>query len=145
MKTALKDLQDQAETLKAIGEKTALPGYVTAGIVFVRNWSISLAAVEVAGLLQDHIYDGRQSVVFTSATLRNGEGFGDFRRIAGIPERAADPGTGSAAAAPDPAAPSAASGRDFRFAAFPSPFAPEAVQIVVPPEAVSGAFEQKAL
>jgi ATP-dependent DNA helicase DinG len=146
MKTALKDLQDQAETLKAIGEKTALPGYVTAGIVFVRHWSISLAAVEVAGLLQDHIYDGRQSVVFTSATLRNGEGFDDFRRIAGIPERAADPSAGSAAAgAPDPAASPATPGRDFRFAAFPSPFSPEAAEIVVPPGAISGAFEQKAL
>lgn len=140
MKTALRDLQEDAETLKAIGEKAALPGYVTAAVLFVRHWSISLAAVEVAGLLRDHIYAGRQSVVFTSATLRNGRGFDGFRRIAGMP----DPSEAAAAeGAEGSELPPGTARREFRFAALPSPFAPGAAEIVVPPGALSGAFEGK--
>ncbi|MEK7826135.1 MAG: hypothetical protein AAB299_00110, partial [Thermodesulfobacteriota bacterium] len=75
LKTALRDLQENAETLKTIGEKVLSPGHVTAGVLFVRHWTISVRAVEVADILRDHLYAGRDCVIFTSATLRQGESF----------------------------------------------------------------------
>ncbi|MCX5823745.1 MAG: ATP-dependent DNA helicase, partial [Deltaproteobacteria bacterium] len=84
LKTALRDLQENAETLKTIGEKVIAPGHVTAGVLFVRHWTISVRAVEVADILRDHLYAGRDCVIFTSATLRQGESFDGFRRAAGM-------------------------------------------------------------
>ena len=84
LKTALRDLQENAETLKTIGEKVLSPGHVTAGVLFVRHWTISVRAVEVADILRDHLYAGRDCVIFTSATLRQGESFDGFRRAAGM-------------------------------------------------------------
>jgi len=85
LKTALRDLQENAETLKTIGEKVIAPGHVTAGVLYVRHWTISVRAVEVADILRDHLYGGRECIIFTSATLRQGESFDGFRRAAGMP------------------------------------------------------------
>jgi ATP-dependent DNA helicase DinG len=149
LKTALGDLQENAETLKTIGDTVLSPGHVTAGILFVRHWVITVRAVEVADLLRDHLYEGRNSVVFTSATLRQGESFEGFRRAAGIPGEEAKGGLASPEQ-PDPPLSGNEAAKDekprtrsFRFEAIPSPFDPAAVEISVPPEAVSGAFEGK--
>jgi ATP-dependent DNA helicase DinG len=136
MKTALRAFQDHAETLKAIVELAPSPGHVASCTLYRRHWTISVRAVEVAGLLRDHIYSGRECVVFTSATLRQGEGFAGFRRAAGMPEEQANGGS-------DPEDPSAQERGRFRFAAIPSPFPPDAAEISVPPDALSGAFECK--
>jgi ATP-dependent DNA helicase DinG len=109
---------------------------VTACALFVRHWTISVRTVEVAELLKDHIYGNRDAVVFTSATLRNGESFDGFRRAAGMPEAATNGGRAHEAPAGTPR-------REFRFEALSSPFSPEAAEIAVPPEALSGAFECK--
>ena len=136
LKTALSDFRDNAETLKTIGEKSLSPGQVTACALFVRHWTISVRTVEVAELLKDHIYGNRDAVVFTSATLRNGESFDGFRRAAGMPEATTNGGRAHEAPAGTPR-------REFRFEALSSPFSPEAAEIAVPPEALSGAFECK--
>ncbi|MDO9228326.1 MAG: ATP-dependent DNA helicase [Syntrophales bacterium] len=173
LKTALRDLQENAETLKTIGEKILSPGHVTAGVLFVRHWTISVRAVEVADILRDHLYAGRDCVIFTSATLRQGESFEGFRRAAGMMPvemgtrcgivSPTDPGIVSPVdgengdtkrhrvpifPAPVPSEESSPSAekpknRDFRFEAIPSPFDPSAVEISVPRDAVSGAFECK--
>ncbi len=145
LKTALRDLREHAETLKKIEEKALSPDHVTSVVLFIRHWIISVRTVEVAEILRDHLYEGRNSVIFTSATLRQGESFDGFRRSAGmIP--AEEGGNGDAmrhhvatlkATATEPR------DRVFRFEAIPSPFDPAAAEIVVPPEAVSGAFEYK--
>jgi ATP-dependent DNA helicase DinG len=150
LKTALRDLQENAETLKTINEKSLSPLHVTAGILFVRHWMISVRAVEVADILRDHLYEGRDCVIFTSATLRQGESFDGFRRAAGMilgngdtmPHRvpispAPFSGSEETASAEKPKS------RAFRFEAIPSPFDPAAAEIAVPPEALSGAFECK--
>ena len=145
LKTAFRDLQENAETLKTISEKSLSPGHVTAGILFVRHWVISVRAVEVADILRDHLYEGRNCVIFTSATLRQGESFDCFRRAAGMmpepePETSPDrekPNSEETAPAEKPKS------RAFRFEAIPSPFDPTAAEIAVPAEALSGAFECK--
>ena len=96
LKTALRDLQENAETLKEIGEKAMAPGYVAAGVLYVRHWTISVRAVEVADILRDHLYAGRDCVIFTSATLRQGESFDGFRRAAGMtPEPGSEVSSGT--------------------------------------------------
>ena len=150
LKTALRDLQENAETLKTIGETVMAPGYVTAGVLYVRHWTISVRAVEVADILRDHLYAGRDCVIFTSATLRQGESFDGFRRAAGMMPVGMDVaklGTrcGTVSPVSEESSPPAekTKDREFRFEAIPSPFDPAAVEIAVPPEAVSGAFECK--
>jgi len=132
LKTALKDLQENAETFKTISEKSLSPAHVTAGILFVRHWVISVRAVEVADILRDHLYDGRDCVIFTSATLRQGESFDGFRRAAGLGGENGDMMPHRVPVFPAP-----------RFEAIPSPFDPAAAEIAVPAEALSGAFECK--
>jgi ATP-dependent DNA helicase DinG len=135
LKTALRDLQENAETLKTISEKSLSPGHVTAGILFVRHWVISVRAVEVADILREHLYEGRACVIFTSATLRQGESFDGFRRAAGLGGENGDMMPHRVPVFPN--------GRVFRFEAIPSPFDPAAAEIAVPAEALSGAFEYK--
>ncbi|MFH2120596.1 MAG: helicase C-terminal domain-containing protein [Pseudomonadota bacterium] len=160
LKTALRDLQESAETLKTIGEKVISPGHVTAGVLYVRHWTISVRAVEVADILRDHLYGGRDSIIFTSATLRQGDSFDGFRRAAGmgggengdtmrhqvgngdtmrhqVPIPNPFPPQESPPAAVQPKS------KQFRFEAIPSPFDPAAAEIAVPLEAVSGAFDCK--
>jgi len=154
LKTALRDLQENAETLKTIGEKVIAPGHVTAGVLFVRHWTISVRAVEVADILRDHLYEGRDCVIFTSATLRQGESFDGFRRAAGMmPVEMGENGDTMRHRVPIFPAPVPSEesspptekpkNREFRFEAIPSPFDPAAAEIAVPPEAVSGAFDCK--
>ena len=152
LKTAVRDLQEHEETLKTIGEKVLSPGHVTAGILFIRHWTISVRAVEVAEILRDHLYEGRDCVIFTSATLRQGESFDGFRRAAGMGElgtrcgivspvvgekHSESPGGKETTPAGQPRS------KEFRFEAIPSPFDPAAAEISVPKDAVSGAFEYK--
>ncbi|MCX5839267.1 MAG: hypothetical protein NTW71_12240 [Deltaproteobacteria bacterium] len=140
LKIALRDLHENAETLKTISEKSLSPAHVTAGILFIRHWVISVHAVEVADILRDHLYEGRDCVIFTSATLRQGESFDGFRRAAGMmpgPEAMALGGNGDTMPHHVPIAPT------FRFEAIPSPFDPAAAEIAVPVEALSGAFDYK--
>jgi ATP-dependent DNA helicase DinG len=167
LKTALRDLQENEDTLKTIGEKVIAPGYVTAGVLYVRHWTISVRAVEVADILRDHLYGGRDGIIFTSATLRQGESFDGFRRAAGMVEMdqlgtrcdiVPPTDVAIANAMPDGKemppldhlgtrcgimSPNDPRNKEFRFEAIPSPFDPAAVEIAVPPEAVSGAFDCK--
>jgi ATP-dependent DNA helicase DinG len=156
MKTALRDLQENAETIKMIGEKILSPGHVTAGIRYIRHWTISVHDVEVADILRDHVYEGRDCVIFTSATLRQGKSFDGFRRATGMVTECGtevssvqkmgtrcgimSPFSGSEASTLSAEKPG---GGKFRFEAILSPFSPDAAEIAVPPEAVSGAFEYK--
>ncbi|MFZ4437859.1 MAG: ATP-dependent DNA helicase [Syntrophales bacterium] len=141
LKTALRDLQENTDTLKAIGEQVTAPGYVTACVLYVRHWTISVRAVEVADILRDHLYGGRDSIIFTSATLRQGESFEGFRRAAGMGEMEKH---GVAPNDEEETTPALQpKGKEFRFEAIPSPFDPAAAEITVPPEAVSGAYDCK--
>jgi ATP-dependent DNA helicase DinG len=146
LKTAIKDLKDQAETLKEIGEKSLSPAYVTACILFVRHWTISIRAVEVADLLRNHIYEDRESIVFTSATLRQRGSFDSFGLAAGMtsiqrPDILSASRPLECENNDSPTTPQEK--RDFRFEAVPSPFSRDALEIEIPPGALSGSHECK--
>ncbi len=168
LKTALQDIEDYADTVKAIADICDSPEYVTAAVLYVHHWVLSTRAVEVAEILRTHLYKIWDSVIFTSATLRQGKSFEGFMSIAGMtPPKALSTG-----ATQEQSASSAGNNvpnqremnggkanvsegkgnghndkeqRDFRFEAIPSPFAPDAFVISVPPEALSGAYNSKEL
>lgn len=145
MKTALRNLAEHAETLKEIQDKTISPDFVASFTLYVRHWNLSVRTVEVASLLRNHLYAGRDCVVLTSATLRRGESFDDFRRAAGLmPAPKIAPAPSEASQKEEAETPAEIQGREeFRFAAVPSPFPPDAAEVVVHPQALSGAFEGK--
>src|SRR3989339_446029 len=165
LRTALQDIEDYADATKAIADACDSPEYVTAAVLYVHHWTVSTQAVEVAEILRTHLYKIWDSVIFTSATLRQGESFDGFRSIAGMTpnnassscttqESPASAGkndvppqkmTGNKAAVPQTkfAVINDKQERDFRFEAIPSPFAPDAFVIRVPSEALSGAYESK--
>jgi len=123
IRTALQDLEENANILKAISDMCGLPAYVTSAVVYVHHWSVTTRAVEVADILRTSFYSIWDSVVFTSATLRQGKSFDGFMSIAGMTENKDD--------------------RIFRFEAIPSPFQSTAFGISVPANAISGAYEGK--
>jgi ATP-dependent DNA helicase DinG len=151
MKTVLRDLKDYAESMNIIGEQSLSPAHVTSGTFYVRHWTISVHAVEVADIFRKEIYEGRQSVIFTSATLRQKESFDGFRRAAGMTPESESEEMGPRC---DVVSPTLGENGDtmqhhvpisptFRFEAIPSPFDPAVSEITVPPDALSGAFECK--
>jgi len=167
LRTALQDIEDYADATKAIADICDSPEYVTAAVLYVHHWTVSTQAVEVAEILRTHLYKIWDSVIFTSATLRQGKSFDDFMSIAGMTPPQALP----AGETPPPPSTTLVNGiprleaaacnenlsqtgvnghenkqeRNFRFEAIPSPFAPEAFAISVPPAALSGAYESKEL
>ncbi|MCK9364593.1 MAG: ATP-dependent DNA helicase [Syntrophales bacterium] len=213
LRTALQDIEEYGDTIKAIADACDSPEYVTAAVLYVHHWSVSTQAVEVADILRTHLYKIWDSVIFTSATLRQNESFAGFMSIAGMTPKNApssetnqeDPSSAGKrsvlqqeltknktdarqtkvhvdniapagehikschagldpASSPVPDYENKASlarlrenegldihccrsnnkqERDFRFEAIPSPFAPDAFVISVPPEALSGAYESK--
>jgi ATP-dependent DNA helicase DinG len=160
LRTALQDIDDHAEALKAIAEKCETPEYVTSAVFFVHHWTVSTRAVEVAEILRDHLYNTWDSVIFTSATLRQGKSFTGFMSIAGMtsynasysgitpenpPNLKKGDHTQKTIEKNGNGSNDSQKKRDFRFEAIPSPFAPSAVLISVPPEAISGAYEAKDL
>ena len=161
LRTALQDMDEQAEILKAIAEKCETPEYATSAVFYVRHWTVSTRAVEVADILRDHLYNAWDGVIFTSATLRQGKTFEGFMSAAGMTSfRASSPGIGpanpphpensvQAQQETEPEGNDSKHNRErertFRFEAIPSPFAPFAFAVTVPPEATSGAYKKKGL
>ncbi len=140
IRTALQDLEENADILKAISDLCGQPGYVTSAVLYVHHWGVTTRAVEVAEILRTSFYNIWDCVVFTSATLRQGKSFDGFRSIAGI--------TGNIVPSASenirkPALQGDHDSRIFRFEAIPSPFKSSAFTISVPSEAISGAYESK--
>jgi ATP-dependent DNA helicase DinG len=160
LKTALQDIEDYADNIKAIADTCNSPQYVTAAVIYVHHWAVSSRAVEVAEILRANLYNIWDSVIFTSATLRRQESFADFMSIAGmtpkteppvavttdisIDKTAAGPPRQKKVASPKDG-PDGRKERDFRFEAIPSPFTSDAFVITVPAEAISGGYESKEL
>lgn len=123
IRTALQDLEENADILKAISDMCVLPAYVTSAVLYVHHWSVTTRAVEVADILRSSFYRIWDSVVFTSATLRQGKSFDGFRSITGLTEKNDE--------------------RILRFEAIPSAFQSAAFEISVPANVISGAYEGK--
>ncbi len=122
IKTAINQLGDWAEALKVIRSGESVENRVASRQVFRRSFRLISQEVEVNHLIRRHIHDGKRSVIYTAATLCNHGSFEDFRRITGMEDDAP---------------------RRYRFARFPSPFARNRMEIIVPKTAVSGRYANK--
>ncbi|MDD2315940.1 MAG: ATP-dependent DNA helicase [Desulfobacterales bacterium] len=125
VKTALDRLREFADAFGFIQTALDAPDMVAAFQRFQRHFVLSARHVEVAELIQDHIYKEKDCVIFTAATLSEKGSFYSFQKIAGMLPLPED--------------------RPFRFERIASPFDPKAVEIIVPDKAVNGKYENKAL
>ena len=116
--------------LKIIQESLGTDNRVAAFQLFQRHWTLLAHDVDVDRIIREHIYGEKESVIFTAATLRHGERFDSFRRIVGLDE----PLVTDVVDAP---------AKERRFDFFASPFAKDAMQVVVPAGAVSGRYDNK--
>jgi len=126
----LEAIEEVSGTLKAIHEAVVFENNITVYQIFRKHWSVAAQRVQVGDLIRGQIYEKKKCIVFTAATICDRGGFATFREIAGMTESL----TIENAIAP----------REFRFARIPSPFPRDAMEIVIPPDAASGRYDNKA-
>lgn len=142
IRNALARLQAEAENFLVLEKTVHSENTVTACQLYVKNWLLMVHALDVSGLIKKHIYDKRDCIVYTSATLRHRNRFDDFCRIVGMDDQDRE-GIISAAGTDSPYRFRDQEGREFRFAAIPSPYSRDALNVVIPERAVSGGYENK--
>jgi len=133
IRSSLARLYTEAENFLLLEKMISSENYVAACQLYHKNWLLTVSAVDVSGLIKTHLYDKRDCIVYTSATLRHRNRFDDFCRIVGMDYTDTDEQTHI----PDQ------ENREFRFATIASPFSHEVLKVVLPDNAVSGAFENK--
>lgn len=142
IKNALARLFSEAENFLLLEKTIRFENRVAACQLYSRNWLLMAHAVDVSGLIKEHVYSKRDCIVYTSATLRRRNRFDEFCKIVGIDcvkgeERPSAAGKDEQMVLLDQEK------RDFRFAALPSPFSREALQLSLPDGAVNGGYENK--
>ena len=123
-------LSDAVESMKLFLGAMDLKNSVIAFQIYMRHWSLYAQAVDVAELIRQHIFKRRDAVVFTSATICHKESFDEFKKITGLDAfstRSEDINLQ----------------RDPDFASIPSFFPKDNMEMIIPPDAVSGAFDNK--
>jgi ATP-dependent DNA helicase DinG len=123
-------LEECAGTLKGIREAVVSENTVTVYRIFRKHWFVAAHPVAVGDLIRRQIYGRKRCIVYTAATLCHRDRFESFRDITGM--------------APSPTIEEAAAPRTFRFERIPSPFPGDAAEIIVPPGAASGKYDNKA-
>jgi ATP-dependent DNA helicase DinG len=130
LKITLSDLAEQGETLRAIAGTMVSENRLAAYEVFLRHWSLISQEVDVAELIRMNLYSDTRGIVYTSATLCQDGSFDPFKGVAGLdrPFFLDEQMTRT---------------REFRFVSLPSPFAEDALETIVPPDAVGGNYRNK--
>lgn len=129
IKTAIGQLDDFVGSLQIIKDSLLAQDKVTAYQCFSKNWTLTAQSVDVADLIRNHIYAEKYRVIYTAATLCHRGSFESFQRITGMDRPFVIEGQ------PYP--------REFRFKMIPSPFATDAMEIIIPRKAASGKFDNK--
>jgi ATP-dependent DNA helicase DinG len=132
MRNSIKQLSEYGDALNTIQESFKSHNTVIAYQVFAKNWILTSQQVEVGDTIRRHIYEKKDSVVYTAATLCYKGSFDNFKDICGMNQPVPSE-------IDDDAVP-----KQFRFAIIDSPFPKDAMEIIVPDKAVSGAFNNKA-
>ncbi|MFW6373102.1 MAG: ATP-dependent DNA helicase [Thermodesulfobacteriota bacterium] len=126
---SMAQLTEKADALRIISDSLALTNNITIYQVFRRNWSVGAQSVQVGDLIRRQVYERKHAVIYTAATLCHHNRFDRFQDITGM----SAPLTIENAIAP----------KEFRFARIPSPYAADAMEIVIPPGTVSGKWANK--
>lgn len=125
IRTAVNRLIDNEDCIFSILKSLEDASTVTGYQLFQNSFSLTARPVDVAGMISDNFFDTKDTIVFTAATLSRKGSFDSFSAINGMDE------------APEK------SRRIFRFVKIPSPFPSDAMEIIVPKEAVNGKFTNK--
>ena len=123
-------LEDAVESIKMFLGAMDLKNSVMAFQFYTRHWSLYAQAVDVADLIRRHVIQRKDAIVFTSATICHRQSFDEFKRITGIDvfdDRSEDI---NLRRTPD-------------FASIPSFFPKDNMELIIHPEAVSGAYDNK--
>ena len=129
LRMALVKLDDYSATLMSIEESLKLAEKVTSYRCFRKSWILTAQSVEVGDIIRRHIYEQKDCIIYTAATLCHRGSFDSFRSITGMGEPLLNE-EGERV-------------KDFHFKLIPSPFSKDAMKIVVPRNAASGKFENK--
>jgi len=130
IKTSVAQLSEYGESLKLIETISDSQHHVAAFQCFRNHWTLMAHEVEVSDLIRRYMFQQKDAIVFTAATLTYKGRFDTFREIAGmLPSQDKEPGEADA--------------REFRFEKIPSLFSKDAIEIIVPDEAVTGRYDNK--
>ncbi|MCX5815116.1 MAG: hypothetical protein NTX75_02590 [Proteobacteria bacterium] len=123
-------LEDAVESMKLFLGAMDLKNSVIAFQFYMKHWSLYAQAVDVAELIRQHVFQRRDAIVFTSATICHKESFDEFKKITGLDVFSAQSEDINLQRDPD-------------FASIPSFFPKDNMEMIIPPDAVSGAFDNK--
>ncbi|MEZ4526410.1 MAG: ATP-dependent DNA helicase [Desulfobacterales bacterium] len=126
----LDQLGESAEDLKKIRTHMSEEKHITAAQIFQRNWNLLSQQVQMGETIRQKIHARKDCVVYTAATLCHRNRFDSFQRICGMDR-------------PLETIENEVISKDFRFVQIPSPFAKDAMEILVPEGAVSGKYDNK--
>lgn len=131
IKTCIPLIQEFREALSIIEKSFKVKNHVMSYQLFKTNFRIVAAPVDVSSVIREKIYSGRNSLIYTSATMRNNGSFKTFKKIVGMET---------------PLIPDETVKRDpviFEFRTILSPFSPDRMEIIVPDNAVNGSHNNK--
>jgi len=127
MKNARGEVADQTDRLLEMDNMIIRPDRTTAFTILIRHWTIATAPIDVSDPIRRDFYGDTKGLIYTAATLRYGESFRDFNKIVGLDR-------------PFPLDEKEEKWREFRFAAFPSPFSSANREVLLHPDAVNGRY-----
>ncbi|MDM8522635.1 helicase C-terminal domain-containing protein [Desulfococcaceae bacterium HSG8] len=129
IRISIHQTDDYATSLGAVEESFLSADKVTAFQCFSKNWTLMAQSVEIGDLIRRNIYEKKDCIIYTAATLCHKGSFMNFRRITGMDQPLTDEEG-------EPV-------KVFRFELIPSPFSGDAMDISVPPDAVNGRYDNK--
>ncbi|OPY17167.1 MAG: hypothetical protein A4E74_01446 [Syntrophus sp. PtaB.Bin075] len=142
VRNAIARLYTEADNFQTMEKTIRTENTVAACQLFFKHWVITVSAVDVSSLIKAHVYNKRDCVIYTSATLRHRNRFNDFCRIVGMGD-ATGCDSISPAGKEDRTFFTDQDGREFRFVAIPSPYSLESMKVFLPDGAVNGGYENK--
>jgi ATP-dependent DNA helicase DinG len=129
-RTAAK-LSEKAAAIRALAAGLGDEGSLVTFRCWVKHWLLRQCVVDVSALVRERVLQGKEAVIFTSATLCRKGSFDIFRGIVGLGPH----GRGEDECVE----------RECRFEILESPLSRESMEIVVPSSAPSGDFRNKAV
>ncbi len=139
---ALARLASEGENFLLLEKAVRSENTVASCVLHHPHWILLSSTVDVSGLIKSHVYGKRDGIVYTSATLRHQNRFDEFCRIVGIAAGEGEVGI-SAGGSDGRTLDFELEEREFRFAAIPSPFSRDALEVVLPDCTENGGFENK--
>jgi len=123
-------LNSFSESLKQIEDSLVSQNSVPSYILLRKNFVLFASPVEVDEIIRKNIYEDKDSIVYTAATLCQKRSFDCFHEITGLTEPLATEGESD-------------SEKSVESVAIPSSFSSSLMEIMVPEDAVSGRYENK--